>query len=116
MEQNKSQQGSPQPSKSTKNHPKIHPKPSQNPPSEKDVPKTRPKSIFLASWTLFGEFLEGPRDSTLNFRRFSAPPEPPKMGQNHLKNVKKSTLKTIVFSNTIFRQIFAVFVGPKPEK
>ena len=114
MEQNKSQQDSPQPSKSTKNPSKIHPKPSQNQPSEKDASKTRPKINFCASWALFGEFLESPRDSVLNFGRFSVPPGPPKMGLNHFKNAKQSPLQTIIFSNTIFHRFSIAFLRPKP--
>ena len=87
------------PSKSFQNRAQT---PSQTHLRRKMRPRHIPKSTFGSSWTLFGEFLEGPRGRALNFGRFLKGKLRPKWCPNPSQNAKKSTLKTSIFSHIEF--------------
>ena len=100
--ENKSQLFSPQIQNSFQNPPQILPKPSQNPPQthlqKQTCPKRTPKSIFGASWTIFGDFWEGP-----------GTPLASKIPQ---KSITSRLLKNTIFQIRFFMD-FGAFWPPK---
>ena len=88
-------------SKSTKNPSKIRPKPFQNPPSKKDVSKTRPKIHFWGPLNDFWWILMILKSSVFDFVGFKGVPKGP----------TSRTLRALfsyLFSNTLLDHLSSV--------